>query len=94
MRPGIELRVMIPQAIIASLRSGQDPHNIPSHLSAERKKHCESLCTEATIDGLILYGHELPVAILSMIYVCRLIINRLNKILFRGILTFLSYSAT
>jgi hypothetical protein len=35
---------------------------------------------EATIDGLILLGGNYPVAIVSMICLCRSIVNGLNKV--------------
>jgi hypothetical protein len=54
MRLGIESYVTVPQAIVSGLRSSQDPRNEPSLLSHKRAKHCESLCLEATIEGIIL----------------------------------------
>jgi hypothetical protein len=80
MRPGVESRVTVPQAIVDGPRSGQDPHNVSSRLSHERKKNCESLCTEATIDGLILLRRDYPVAIVSIICLCRPIVNGFNKV--------------
>jgi hypothetical protein len=80
MRPGVKSCVTVPQAIVDGLRSGQDPHNVSSRLSHERKKNCDSLCTEATIDGLILLRRDYPVAIVSIICLCRPIVNGLNKV--------------
>lgn len=82
MRPRVESRVTVPQAITPGLRSGQDSHNVPSRLSHERKGHWESLCTEVTIDGLILLGKDYPVTIVSMICLCRSIVNGLNEMAF------------
>jgi hypothetical protein len=80
MRLVLESRVIVPQAIEPGLRSIQDPHNMPSRLSHERKKHCESLCTEATIDGLILLARNYPVAIVRMVSVCQSVVNGLHKV--------------
>jgi hypothetical protein len=78
MRPGFESHVTFPQTIALGFRSSQDPQNAP-HLSHERKKHCESLCTEATIKRLILLAGNYPVAIVSMICLCLSVVNGLNK---------------
>ena len=79
MRPGFESHVTFPQTIVPGFRSSQGPRPAP-HLSHERKKHCESLCMEATIDGFILLARNYPVAIISMVCLCRSIVNGLNKV--------------
>jgi len=79
MRPGIRSRVTIPQTIVPGFPSSQDPRRAP-HLSHERKKHCESLCTEATIERLILSTRNYPVAIVGMVCLCRSVVNGLNKV--------------
>jgi hypothetical protein len=48
--------------------------------SHEKREHSEGLCTEATIDGLILLGGNYLVAIVSMICLCRSGVNGLNKV--------------
>jgi len=80
MHQGIESGATVPQTIVAGFRSGHAPHSMLSHLSHERKKHCESLCTEATIDGFILLARNYPVAIVRMVSVCRSVVNGLNKV--------------
>jgi len=87
MRPSVESRVTVPQTIVPGFRSSHDPHDVPSCLSHERKKHCESLCTEATIDGLILLARNYPVAIVSMVCLCRSVVNGLSKVAFCDSLT-------
>ncbi len=82
MRPGVESHITVSQTIAPGFRSSQDPRRAP-HLSHERKKHCESLCTEATIDGLIILGGNYPVTIGGMICLCWSIVNGLNKVAFR-----------
>jgi len=80
MRPGFESHAILPQTIAPGFRSSQDPHSMPCCLNHERKKHSEGLCTEATIDGLILVGGNYPVAIFGMIRFCRSVVNGLHKV--------------
>ena len=80
MRLALESRAIVPPTIALGFRSNQDSHNVPCCLSHERKKHSEGLCTEATIDGLILVGGNYPVAIGSMICLCRSVVNGLHKV--------------
>jgi hypothetical protein len=82
MRPGFESRAAVLQTIAPGFRSIRDLHNVLFCLRHERKKHSESLCTEATIDGLILVGGNYPVAIGSMICLCRSVVNGLHKVVF------------
>ena len=79
MHPGFESHVTFPQTIVPEFRSSQDPRRAP-HLSHEKKNHCESLFTEATIGGLILLAGNYPVAIVRMVSVCRSVVNGLNKV--------------
>jgi hypothetical protein len=78
MLPGVESRVMVPQAIVFGFRSSQDLPRA-SHPSREEKKRCEGLWMEAIIEEIILLTRNYPVILGGMICLCRSVVNGLNK---------------
>ena len=80
MHLGVESCATVPQTIVLGFRSSHDPHSMPSCLSHERRKHCEGLCVEATMEGFILLAGNYPVAMTSMVCLCRSVVNGFNKV--------------
>src|SRR5512136_1232079 len=79
MHLGFGSHVGLPKTIRSRFCSSQDPRRVP-HLSHQTKSDSEDLYIKATINQFILVARNYPVAIVSMICLCRSVVNLSNGV--------------